>query len=140
MMTPELLSSLSDSLAASASPVERDIAALLRGDAASEAGAWRLQRYHRKIDVAHRLLSAYDERLQAAVSTTCVSPAAYLGLGMVFLDAARRSSGSTDERLRADVLRWVNSGFNCLDHADPGADAAGVEAELQRLLEGAVRA
>jgi hypothetical protein len=132
-----LRTTLRDRLAASPRPVERDIAGLLEG--ASEIGqaeAFRLQRYHRKVDVAHKLMAAYDERIDKATSAETVSGDGYLGLAIAFIEAARRLSGS-DEGSRADILRWVNSAFNCLDLAkplDPVVPLGDVESELLDLV------
>jgi hypothetical protein len=133
MSQPQSIS-LQERLAASLSPVERDVAALLScfplaGDA---DGVFRLQRYHRKIDVAHKLMAAYDERIDKATATSTVSSDCYLGLAMVFIQAAHHESGP-NEATRANALRWVNSAFNCLDHVNT-KDARDMDAELQALL------
>lgn len=109
---------LMDALEQSASPVERDIAAMLRAVGIfHDAMAARLGRYHRKVDVAKRLFQAYDGALVKAASIDEVSEFAYLALAAVFADAATRESAAT-ELSRASMLRWCNSAYHCLDHAE----------------------
>lgn len=136
-MFPSQLIDLQERLAASPSPVERDIALWLsRLPQACDEGAFRLHRYHRKIDVAHKLMQAYDERIDKATSSSTVSGEGYLGMALVFIQAARQESCIT-ELSRANTLRWVNSAFNCLDHVTTQGAAAAMgatDAELQTLL------
>ena len=132
------LTALQECLATSSSPVERDIAAWLsrsplEGD---EPDEFRFKRYHRKIDVAHRLMKAYDDQIEKATSNLHVSSEGYQGLAWVFIQAARQESGSS-ETSRANVLRWANSAVNCLDfmrnHCAVIA-AVDMDAELQGLF------
>lgn len=128
---------LRERLAASAYPVERDIADLLDGASVlCEGGAFRIQRYHRKIDVARRVMAAYDDRIDKATTAQTVSRDGYLGLTLVFIEAARREPGC-DETSRARLLRWVNSAFNCMDRieqADRNGPLGEIDLELQALL------
>lgn len=132
------LTFLQERLASSSSPVERDIAAWLsrsplEGD---EGDSFRFKRYQRKIDVAHRLMTAYDDRIEKAASASAVSSECYLGLALVFIHAAGHEAGA-NETSRANILRWTNSAVNCLDHVSP-QDAVLVptdmDAELQCLF------
>ena len=136
-MFPPRLIELQQHLAASPSPVERDIAVWLSHlPQAGDEGTFRLQRYHRKVDVAHKLMHSYDERIDKATSSSTVSAEGYLGMARVFIEAARQESCLT-ELSRANTLRWVNSAFNCLDHvtAQGAVTAMGAtDAELQALL------
>lgn len=124
-------------LEASPHPVERDIAGLLSGTRFLESAAsFRLQRYHRKIDVARRVMAAYDDAVDKPTSTDTLTSEGYMGLALVFVEAARREIG-VSARSRADTLRWANSAFNCMDLVGSTV-AAGtltkVEAELQAIL------
>ena len=133
------LTSLQERLASSSSPVERDIAAWLSrspldGD---EGDAFRFNRYQRKIDVAHRLMTAYDDRIDKATSASAVSTECYLGLARVFIHAASHEPG-TNETSRANILRWANSAVNCLDHVNP-QDAVLVATDMDAELQGLFR-
>lgn len=137
MFHPKLIA-LQERLAASPSPVERDIAALLSHlpVSARDDDAFRLQRYHRKIDVAHKLMAAYDDRIERAMSAATVSSDGYMGLAFLFVGAAHQESG-VDDASRANILRWANSAFNCLDHVearDAGVATQGLDAELRALV------
>lgn len=136
-MFQKLQTALRERLLVSSHPVERDIADLLSGlSVPHENTSFRLQRYQRKIDVAHRVMAAYDERIDKAMSTQTISSEGYLGLALVFMQAALREPGC-DEASRANTLRWVNSAFNCLDHTKLVSDmfALGdVNVELQALV------
>lgn len=131
-----LLNVLQERLASSSSPVERDIAAWLShspldGD---EGDAFRFKRYQRKIDVAHKLMTAYDDRIDKATSASAVSSECYLGLARVFIHAARHETGA-NETSRANILRWANSAVNCLDHVSP-QDAVLVATDMDAELQG----
>ena len=112
-MFDPLRAHLLEYLADSDSAVERDIAKLLNV-LPDDAAAQRLQRYHRKIDVARKLMRCYDSQIGRAMSEQTVSSEAYLGLALVFMACAKRES-AVDERSRANVLRWTNSAFHCID-------------------------
>ena len=112
-MIKSLQARLHKCLAGSDSAVERDIAELLEVTP-DNAAAYRLQRYHRKIDVARKLMRSYDSEIGCAISEQTVSSEAYLGLALVFMACAKRES-ALDERSRANVLRWTNSAFHCID-------------------------
>ena len=113
-----LCSTLHDILSESASPVERDIAFMLSRVDYDQAAAFRLKRYQRKIDVARRVMTAYDDSIDKATGTDMLSNDGYLGLALVFVRAAWHDAGP-DETSRARLLRWTNSASNCLDHANP---------------------
>ena len=102
-------------LATSVQPSERDIAALLQGTWPAADASHRLLRYHRKIDVARRVMAAYDRGLDKATSDQEVCEQGYLGLALAFADAAASDDGA-DPTARARRLRWINSVFNSLDH------------------------
>jgi hypothetical protein len=126
-------------LGASASPVERDVASLLDHGARCNDPTvqYRLHRYHRKIDVTHRVMAAYDDMIVKATSAETLSAHGYLGLALVFVDAARRET-FVDEASRARVLQWVNSAFNCLDcvrAVDDKHIPHGLDDELETLLQ-----
>ena len=118
-------------------PVERDIAGLLSGARFLEsATSFRLQRYHRKIDVARKVMAAYDDAIDKPTSTDTLASDGYMGLALVFVEAARREPG-VSARSRADTLRWANSAFNCLDLVGSNVVAGTltkVEVALQALL------
>jgi len=117
-----------EGLARSGSVVERELAGWL-GPQGGSAVDWRLQRYQRKIDVAHKVFAAYDERIEKAIDPTPITPGGYLALALVFLAAARREAG-IDEVSRARLLGWVNSACNALDHV--GAPPQPLLDELDR--------
>ena len=119
-------------LSDSDSAVERDIAELLEVTP-DDAAAQRLQRYHRKIDVARKLMRRYDSQIERAMSEQTVSSEAYLGLALIFMACAQRES-ALDERSRANVLRWTNSAFHCIDLSRVASRPAKVDAALQELL------
>ncbi len=138
MFWPQLLIALSERLLTSPHPVERDIGRLLTHSPVTGDcdGLFRLQRYHRKIDVAHKLMTAYDVDIDKATSQSTVSRHGYLGLALVFMEAARNEHGAV-EASRANTLRWANSALNCLDHVDakdPGISMSVLDAELQALV------
>lgn len=119
-------------LGASAAPVEREIAALMAPVAAPAPLGVRqrfiFERLHRKIDVAHRVMAAYDEAYRQATLYRQISRDGYLGLTWAFVLAARREAdeGHGAPAARARRLRWVNSGFNSLDAAGAADDNAAV--------------
>jgi hypothetical protein len=119
-------------LSDSDSAVERDIAELLE-ITPDDAAAQRLQRYHRKIDVARKLMRSYDSQIQRAMSEKTVSSEAYLGLALIFIACAQREN-ALDELSRANVLRWANSAFHCIDLSRVAPRPAKVDAALQELL------
>ena len=124
-------------LDASASPVERDIASMLGGTSNDRATAFRLRRYQRKVDVAHRVMTAYDDSIDKPIGTQSLSKEGYVGLAMVFVKAAWREAG-TDETSRAMQLRWTNSAANALDCANAaGCDWANLafDTALESLLQ-----
>ncbi|MCR5885725.1 hypothetical protein LRS03_23845 [Rhizobacter sp. J219] len=107
---------LSRSLRPSASEVERDVAGMLVDPSAIGDAAFRRERYQRKIDVARSVKTTYEPGIGKAASTEEVSPDAYLGLALVFAEAARRAHAGFHGSARGCALRWANSAFNCLDH------------------------
>lgn len=126
---------LIERLLLSAHAVERDIATLLRPAAISEPqAAFRRARYQRKTDVARRVHAAYDERIERATTNETLTPHGYLGLAMVFLDAARVEAGSV-ESSRACILGWANSAFNALDHAAASDGLSALVADLRNELD-----
>lgn len=131
-MLEPLQTHLSECLADSESSVERDIAELLEM-MPDDAAAYRLQRYHRKIDVARKLMRCYDSQIGRAMSEQTVSSEAYLGLALVFMACAKRES-ALDERSRANVLRWTNTAFHCIDLSRVAPRPMDIEATLQELL------
>ena len=131
-MLEQLLTHLRKCLSDSDSEVERDIAELLEV-IPDDAAARRLQRYHRKIDGARKLMRCYDSQIERAMSEQTVSSEAYLGLALIFMACAQRES-ALDERSRANVLRWTNSAFHCIDLSRVAPRPAKVDAALQELL------
>jgi len=136
-MFEQLRNTVYERLVTSEHPVERDIASLLsRLPAWDQADTFRVQRYHRKIDVAHKVMAAYDAQIDKAVTGLAISSDGYLGLALLFLKAAQYEQCG-DENSRSKLLRWVNSACNCLDQIAP-AGGVGipdcVEAELSTLL------
>ena len=131
-MFESLHTNLRKCLADTDSAVERDIAELLEVTP-DDAAAYRLQRYHRKIDVARKLMRCYDSQIERAMSELTVSNEAYLGLALIFIACAQRES-ATDERSRANVLRWANSALHCIDLSRIAPRLAKVDAALQELL------
>jgi hypothetical protein len=121
---PWPLEALCRQLAASGQPVERDLAGLLAHGVRDASDAFRLQRYHRKIDVAHRLMASYDDALAAATSAHTVSGAGYLALALVLARSAHSEPVHTMAG-RANRLRWVNSAFNALAAGDGDSPGGG---------------
>ena len=122
-------------LAASASSVERDIAAMLKGIVNGDS-AHRMYRYHCKIDIAHRLMQAYDDQIEKATSDRSVSPTGYLGLAHVFAAAASAVQCDGEEAYALRLL-WLNSAFNSLDRLAPDHrdNEFAFEADLVQLLQ-----
>jgi hypothetical protein len=137
-----LRSSLRAALLDSTSPVERDIATLLAGPANDPRSAFRLGRYQRKIDVARRVMAAYDDEIGKPTRPDEISTEGYLGLALVFMHAAVEEDG-VGEGSRAKLLRWVNSAANCVGHVGTGTTgetARAFDAALDSLLlKGAAR-
>jgi hypothetical protein len=104
-----------DRLARSESVVERELADWLQLEVMSAEAAWRLRRFQRKIDVAHKVFAAYDERIEKATDARLITSDGYLGLALVCL-AQARAEACLDEASRARLFTWVNSAFNALDH------------------------
>jgi hypothetical protein len=128
---------LRERLVVSACPVERDIAELLHSASRlDELSIFRMRRYQRKIDVARRIMTTYDDQIDKAITTQTISSDGYLGLALVFSEAARREPGN-DEISRANLLGWVNSAFNCMDRmgrVEHNVILADLEVELHVLL------
>ena len=123
---------LREHLAVSDSEVERDIAKLLEV-LPDDGAAQRMRRYHRKIDVARKLMRCYDSQMGWAMSEQTVSSAAYLGLALVFMACAKRES-ALDERSRANMLLWTNSAFHCIDLSCVAPRPADIDTALLELL------
>lgn len=115
-------------------PVEREIARFLIGKTDCDTN-FRLYRYHRKIDIAHAVMTEYDEKITSAATDVSISNEAYCGLAHIFTEAAQREN-QTNATGRAQRLLWINSAFNCLDHFQNSHQkyASGLEAELTQLL------
>lgn len=131
-MSESLHTHLRKCLVDSDSAVERDIAELLEVTH-DDAAAYRLQRYHRKIDVTRKLMRCYDSQIGRAMSEQTVSSEAYLGLALVFMACAKRER-ALDEHSRANVLRWTNTAFHCIDLSHVTLRPMDIDATLQELL------
>lgn len=119
-------------LAASAAPVERELAALLAAPALDAGQLDRLQRYQRKVDVAPRVATAYDETLRKPLSDRAIGDDGHLALAWLFLRAAIGCEGggaATGPR-----LRWLNAAFKALDRV-PAPPPAGPREPLHEALE-----
>lgn len=121
-------------LGASSSPVERDIAMLLKLDGKpDEAEGFRIRRYHRKMDVARKVMAAYDEQIQMPIGEQVLSAQGYLGLALVFAKASCFED-RRDEASKARALGWLNSAFNSLDCVKAPGFAESVRIELHSML------
>lgn len=133
-MFEQLRNTLCERLVTSEHPVERDIARLFdRLPALDRSDTFRVQRYHRKIDVAHKVMAAYDEQIDKATTGQTISSDGYLCLALLFLKAAQYEQ-CDDASSRSKLLRWVNSACNCLDQIAPAGIPACIEVELGTLL------
>ncbi len=129
-----LAADLARRLEGSAAPVERDLAAMLRAPAPDADQAFRLARYQRKIDVAHRLFVAYDEGVLHATTERAAGADACLALALLCARQGLAAPG------RGERLRWWNSAFNALDACEGAAGREALAALLEEALPAALEA
>lgn len=127
---------LAAGLAASSSPVERDLGAWWSDPRrlASADARWRLGRYQAKLDVTHGLARVYDPEIRAVVDPTPVADDAFQALVACCVHRAFERAESGDDRsARAHGLIWLNTAWRAAERLRPRERRREVEGLLETL-------